>query len=167
MRDEDIGFVRERLDRYARKGEGPDDCWMWTGPFRLTQNKSGPRGFIQLSPIQGKRRRVIAHRAAYVVWVGPIPEGKEVCHSCDVSLCVNPGHLFPGTHEDNMRDCSQKGRIRTTARTGTCFKLTALQVAEIRTRRAAGESGVKLGLEFDVCHSHIYRIANKLRRVRR
>ena len=53
----------------------------------------------------------MAHRQAYKDAKGEIPKGMCVCHSCDVGLCVNPKHLFLGTHSDNMKDAASKKRI--------------------------------------------------------
>lgn len=43
--------------------------------------------------------------------IGPIPEGMNVCHTCDVTLCVNVQHLFLGTQLENVADCADKGRM--------------------------------------------------------
>ena len=72
------------------------DCWIWN----RGKDKDG-YGLI------GNKR---AHRVAYTVFTGPIPEGKNILHQCDNNACCNPLHLFPGTHLDNMRDKVQKGR---------------------------------------------------------
>lgn len=76
--------------------KGP--CWMWTGePARA---KCGYGQFALV--VDGRRRTVRAHRFSYELLVGPIPEGLEPDHLCRVPLCVNPAHLEPVTHRENM-----------------------------------------------------------------
>ena len=52
----------------------------------------------------------MTHRQAWEDANGPIPDGMHVLHSCDNKPCINPEHLFLGTHRDNMRDSAAKGR---------------------------------------------------------
>jgi hypothetical protein len=53
-----------------------------------------------------------AHRVAYELAVGPIPEGKHICHTCDTPACVNPKHLYVGDPATNGRDRAARGRSR-------------------------------------------------------
>lgn len=71
----------------------PDGCWLWTGGRKA-------RGYGSFTV--GKRA-FNAHRWAYETWVGPIPEGLEIDHICANPPCVNPAHLEPVTHEENVR----------------------------------------------------------------
>lgn len=77
-------------------------CWIWTAG----RNKLGYGRF----GLPGQYKTVQAHRFAYEQFYGPIPEGMFVCHHCDNPPCVNPEHLFVGTHVDNMKDMWSKGR---------------------------------------------------------
>ncbi len=88
-----------KIDRH-----GPSGCWLWTGP------KSG-NGYGAVSLGRGTNGPHGAHRIAYLLWVGLIPEGLQVLHHCDTPLCVRPSHLFLGTHADNMADKTRKGRL--------------------------------------------------------
>lgn len=89
-----------RLAARTDRSAGPDACWLWQG----IRNS---RGYGRVYD-QGHQR--LAHRAAYEVAFGPIPDGLEILHSCDVPLCVNPGHLRAGTHADNQLDMVAKQR---------------------------------------------------------
>ena len=89
--------VQERL--YSRIKKNELDCWVWQGC--VIRRYGGIK-------IAGKMKR--AHRISWELTNGPIPDGLFVCHHCDVPLCINPDHLFLGTHTDNMRDMIKKGR---------------------------------------------------------
>jgi hypothetical protein len=91
--------LRERFWSKVNK-LGKDNCWEFTGGI----NSTG-RGIFVLN---GKS--VHAHRVAYMLTNGRIPEGAFICHTCDNGKCVNPKHLFIGNALINNRDCFSKGR---------------------------------------------------------
>ena len=91
------------MTRFWSKVQKTDGCWLWTG----SRNRTWAYGRFRSGP---GRRSVLAHRFAWELVHGPIPGGLFVCHHCDNPSCVNPEHLFLGTHTDNMRDMVNKGR---------------------------------------------------------
>jgi hypothetical protein len=75
-------------------------CWLWTNALNLD-------GY---GKFHFELKRSSAHRASWEIHRGPIPNGLQVLHKCDVPCCVNPDHLFLGTPKDNAQDCIKKGR---------------------------------------------------------
>lgn len=74
---------------------GPGGCWIYTGHLN-------DRGYGRVNP--GRRGGSdLAHVVVYVAWVGPIPQGLELDHLCQVHRCVRPDHMEPVTHAENMR----------------------------------------------------------------
>lgn len=102
----------------------------------------------------------LAHRLAYELAHGPIPDGLYVCHRCDRRCCVRPEHLFLGTAADNQRDMAAKGRSLQGERHHKA-KVTDAAVREIRRRVAAGETCRALAPEYGVSPSAIERIASR------
>jgi hypothetical protein len=91
----------DRTKFYSRVDKS-NDCWLWTGPRH-------PRGY-GMTFFSGKT--AFAHRVAWTLDNGAIPDGMVICHKCDNPPCVNPGHLFIGTQADNNRDRHAKGRTK-------------------------------------------------------
>lgn len=140
--------------RFWSKVVKSDGCWEWQGG-----RFAGP-GYGRFSI---KHKNTLAHRVAWELTYGPIPDGLFVCHRCDNPSCVRPGHLFLGTALDNNRDMAAKGRRADfRGRTGKplpgemngAAKLRAVDVLAIRNAPSA--SG--LAATYGVTASMIYRI---------
>jgi len=136
-----------------------EDCWEWNGA------NDGRYGIVWLN---GRNHK--AHRVAYVLAYGQIPNDLMVLHHCDNPRCVRPDHLFLGTQSDNLIDCSKKGRngAKTHPERLACgidngaSKLTQEQVVEMRYRAATGETYSKLAREYPVNAETVRRICRGL-----
>jgi hypothetical protein len=144
-----------KVQAKVKKGTEPGDCWVWTG----AKSSDGYGRLVVLG------QRFGAHRIAWVFANGPIPTGLFVCHRCDNPACVNPAHLFAGTHAENMRDMAAKGRQRGSGHgrgprgeKHHLAKLTWASVAEIRRRHAAGESGRSLARAYGMSEFAIRKV---------
>jgi hypothetical protein len=128
--------------KYERRGD--HECWLWTGaklPSGYGTLHIGARG---ASPWY-------AHRIAYELACGSIGSA-YVCHRCDQPDCVNPAHLFLGTHTDNMRDAAGKGRLSIPRRRNRA------RIAEIQQRwLAGGVTQVQLAQEYHTSKTQITR----------
>ena len=92
------------LERFERNFEKLDknSCWLW----KKALNGSG----YGSTRIRSFSKSSMAHRISYELYIGEIPKGLYVCHSCDIPSCVNPNHLFLGTQSDNNKDMKSKNR---------------------------------------------------------
>lgn len=120
----------DSLDRFWRKvsrTDNDDDCWLWTG-----SKDGGNYGVFFL-----QERNQKAHRASWLLHYGAIPDRTFVLHRCDNPSCVNPKHLFLGSHIDNMQDMARKGRSTKGERSATA-KLTETQIEQVFKLRKHG-----------------------------
>lgn len=81
----------DALWHFMTKVNKTESCWLW---------ERGTNGGYGMYWFRG--RNIAAHRFAYEALVGPIPEGLELDHTCRVKRCVNPAHLEPVTHRENI-----------------------------------------------------------------
>lgn len=135
------------------KMRGLNECWEWQAVKR-ENNGYGLFG------VEGTM--LYAHRVAWSLMNGKIPDGMYVLHKCDNRSCCNPNHLFLGTHQDNMSDMVNKGRQSRISRPGAMnpnAKLTESQVIEIRSKyKLGGTTLKKLASEYGVSFSNISRV---------
>lgn len=138
MRDDPVMIARI-MSKVVKK----DGCWLWIG----AKFKSG-YGILNF---KGVFKR--AYRVAFQVFKGEIPEGLEVCHTCDKKSCVNPEHLFVATHAENMADAAAKGLCWSP--NGNA-KLSKEQVEQIRSLYETGNfSYTDLAIRFFVDKTNI------------
>lgn len=123
-------------------------CWVWTGHI----SRRG-YGYFHFQSF-----RVRAHRFAW--WAtrdGNLPDGQEVCHSCDNPACVNPDHLYLGSHQDNHLDSVRKGRKRAWG----LQKLNAEQVYQIRRWARSGFTHKDIAVHFGIAPNTISQIVHR------
>jgi hypothetical protein len=147
--------LAERFERMVVP-EPNSGCWLWLGTW-------SSKGYGQIRRPGAKGGVAQAHAVAWELHSGKrVPKGMVVCHRCDNPPCVNPAHLFVGTHKDNSDDKERKGRgNRPRGSTHYAAVFSDKSVAEIRLRYAAGETGVALANAFGVCQSTIYHITSR------
>lgn len=132
-------------DRLVRNRVIVGECWLWTG-WRL------PSGYGTMR-IRQERRTALVHRVAYEVWIGPIPEGMDVLHSCDTPPCFRPEHLWLGTQHDNAGDMDAKGRRRYPETPNR--HLSDADRADIIRRRDEGESRASVAARYSVTEPYV------------
>ena len=134
-----------------------DECWTFKG-------RKSNKGYATFDWRAPGAKRTVGHPASRMMWLivsGPIPEDKEVCHSCDNPACVNPGHLWLGTHKENMQDMVNKGRANKRGLKGTEAPWAKLTEAQVIAIRGSSESNKALATKYGVTAALIWRIRNR------
>lgn len=122
--------------------DDPNACWEWQASLSGGYGRFGFWG-----------RGALAHRVAYFFTHGEVPDGALVCHSCDNPRCVNPAHLFLGTHKDNSDDKFRKGRDRKAC--GEANSKAKLTSDDVRAIRASPDIQIVLAARYGVSQSQI------------
>jgi len=133
------------IERFWNKVNKSMLCWEWTA-----SKLSNGYGQVWFGP-RHDRKKMLAHRLSYELAFEEIPDGMCVLHKCDNKSCVNPSHLFLGTHRDNISDCLKKRRF-------TPCKLTLENVRIIRS--SPHKSTLDLSKQFGVSKSAIKDVKN-------
>ena len=120
------------MDRFWNKVDKSGDCWEWTAHI-------DPCGYGRFG-LNGKIE--YAHRAVFFIEGSDIPSGMCVCHKCDNRKCVNPDHLYIGTHDDNVADKVQRGNHG--------FKITREDIPFIRKLIKSGETNQQIADRYGV-----------------
>lgn len=138
-----IGELFPRLSGRYRVTE--NGCWNWLG----SKGKAGYGRII----CKGKSIRV--HRISYAARYGEIPDGFSVCHICDNPRCMNPDHLFLGTHAENMADRTAKGRSPGRRNPGATNGRSILSEGDVRMILDSSETHRMLAARYGVSRSTI------------
>lgn len=139
----DLKYREERISTFLKKVEvnSEDECWPWLG------RKNTGRDF-GVFPLYGRWR--IAPRLAWEISNGrSVPNGMCICHSCDNPICVNPKHLWAGTHKDNMNDRERKKRNKLPSHNnrGSNNGMSKLKEEDIIRMRFLFDTGIKKPFE--------------------
>ena len=140
-------------------GHGPDGtCWKWTGG--INAYGYGVTSYKRDSRTVGRKGPQRAHRIAYEVLVGEIPENAVLLHSCDWRLCCSIHHLTPGTLDDNNQDTKRKNRHAK----GSVLSpgLTDEIVREIKLKYHQGSRTPDLAKEYGLNPSTLYGIRDNI-----
>lgn len=145
------------MNRYPPRGQSADERLRWYG-WRVTSSGCwewlGGRDRYGYGKVGCYGKIFLAHRLAYLAWIGLIPNGMSIRHSCDNPPCINPEHLIIGTNADNVRDRVTRHRSHS--------KLSEDDVVAIRKTYAVGDITLKkLAEQYNVSFQLIGLVVNR------
>jgi HNH endonuclease len=149
--------LKERFARYVGEPD-KNGCIPWLGGT----TKKNREGYGTINLGNNSRKSDKAHRVAWELVNGPIPEKLQVLHTCDNPICVNAEHLFLGTHDDNMKDKASKGRgASMPGDENPSVKLTKEDIIEIRNMHKSKKmSYTELSKKYNISDVQIWRIVS-------
>ena len=144
---------KDLLKRFEEKIEMIPECgcWIW-----IAAVQGDGYGVIKTGH---KNKQSVAHRISWQLYRGSIPKGILVLHKCDTPACVNPYHLFLGTHKDNTQDMIKKNRKA--LQKGEGNNLSKLTECEVLTIRESCSKNINLSKIYKVNASTISRIKSR------
>jgi hypothetical protein len=145
--------VEEFADLFWERVDKSGECWIWLG-------RVAGKGYGQITTKWFTTE--IAHRIAYMLEVGPVPDGMLVCHHCDTRLCMRPSHLFIGTDRDNVQDMLRKGRSNRVGEANPCARVTEEQVTRLRALHRSGLSVTECANRVGMTTANAYTIVKGL-----
>ena len=144
-----MNLTEGEKERFWAKVRKTDQCWEWIGAKARTGY-----GFFGV-----KRKMKYAHRVSYAIAKDKDPGRLFCCHKCDNTSCVNPDHLFLGTHQDNMRDMKTKGRSN--PRRGVASNFCKMTEDTVREIRSADGAVPEIAKRFGVSRQAVSRIRSR------
>ena len=162
-------FVKtDEVDRFWSKVKKTNGCWIWLGGT----DKDG-YGTFSVNRVNQR-----AHRYSYMLAGNTLTDDQILCHTCDVPGCINPDHLFPGTHQDNATDRKNKGRYESISgknhyyaktlpkerRRGeqhSMVRINEKQAKEVKVRLDKGEMATSIARSIGVPRHIVYNIKYK------
>lgn len=132
----------------------PDGCWYWTSDI----------GYNGYGRFYFEEKAIGAHRFSYQIHKGEVINGLLVCHTCDNRLCVNPDHLFLGTHQDNSDDMMNKQR--SAPKHGHHNGNAKLKLETVLLIRQTDGNLSEIADKFNITISQAYKIKNRITWIR-
>lgn len=145
MLDLSPAYIEKAKRRLEAKVRITPSCWIWVGS--VSDGGYGSFGF-------GKRP-IPAHRASYIMYVGPIEGSFHVLHKCDNRRCVNPDHLSVGTNHDNMLDRHAKGRTKLPNNKGSRNGMAKLTEDDVKSIRADNRIHRDIAADFGIARQTV------------